>query len=784
MATKPERKTIKLHYVYPLILAALSNTKSSSSRTLLKKCLKKLHLSLLARNSQFSNPSCLLSVLPILLRSTFPEIASLSAEIVGAASLSSFEMNEVIAYDAAIIESLMSALSCRSKSVSVAACNAVLDLSTTSIGRQLLCEFSAMEKLMFEFLPVADCLTRTISLHSTEKGNSNHARIGFMIDGLPVLLLDASITLINSCDMLQLEMIPVKLSETFVSHLKRMWVKVRNQMLWGSDAGGSQGRYYYSNVKLHDLAESIFRLCLDPGQHSTTCSLEMIKRNIFGPTNSYFEHFVLNYWEDSPFLLRGPSNGLNDHGDFVSFFYEYLSSKGSVDSILLSMLRTFVSCPPIASEELDILSFLKEVKDGLGCPMEYGQDVRVLKTVDVTSNPRQGHLKREVHFFGDTPDSSVKDSHFIDSCSVQKCMEACKQGYTIALRGMEFRSEKIATISDGLAVLFGQPSVGANLYLTPPRSQGLARHYDDHCVFVCQLLGVKLWTVFSRAAVLLPRLYDPLDNLPGAVDDSNTSQYKQFLLREGDILYIPRGCPHEACTIADDGEPPGNDCSTGYSLHLTLGVEVEPPFEWEGFAHVALHCWNQNQQTAPLTIDDISLDVLHVMSVKLLHIAIRLLGDRDPTFRKACMVTAFSLPSNTTGKSWFHTPDLNQRTTFSYVINTIEKESKFFEVFKSIEAVVQKNEDPFHQMRWIEHLCQDGVTKEQDSSRSSSKYKDFLLLCNEHGEEAEVAFTQVKSKFCRDIEYNDACENFRTLLEKYRKTRKQYMNGMLSLHCN
>ncbi|XP_043709863.1 uncharacterized protein LOC122658806 isoform X2 [Telopea speciosissima] len=629
------------------------------------------------------------------------------------------------------------------------------------------------------------CLTRTVSLHSTEKGYGNHGRIGFVIDGLPALLLDASITHINSCDMEQLEMIPVKLSETFLSHLKQLWVKARNQMLWGSDAGGSQDRYYYSNVKLHDLAESIFRLSIDPGQHSATCSLEVIKRNIFGPTNSYFEHFVLNYWEDSPYLLRGPSNGFNDHGDFLSFFFESLSSKGSIDSILLSMLHTFISCPPILSDELDILSFLKEVEDGMGCPMVYGQDVRVLKAVDVTSDPRQGQLKREVHFFGDTTDSSTNNSHFIDSCNIQKCMEACKQGYTIAIRGMEFRSEKIATISDGLAVLFGQPSVGANLYLTPPRSQGLARHYDDHCVFVCQLLGVKLWTVFSRVAVLLPRLYEPLDKLPGAEDDSNASQYKQFLLGEGDILYIPRGCPHEARTITDDGGPLDNDCSTGYSLHLTLGIEVEPPFEWEGFAHVALHCWNQNQQTTPTTIDGVSLDVLNVVSVNLLHIAIRLLGERDPTFRKACMVTAFSLPSNTTRKWWFHTPELNHRTTFSYVIDTIDKESKFSEVFKTIEAGVQKNEDPFRQMGWMQHLCQDGViVKELDWSRSSSKYKDFLLLCTGHREEAEVAFTQVKCKFCRDIAYDDACENFMILLEKYRKTRKQYMNGMLSLHCN
>ena len=45
-----------------------------------------------------------------------------------------------------------------------------------------------------------------------------------------------------------------------------------------------------------------------------------------------------------------------------------------------------------------------------------------------------------------------------------KCEEAYKKGYTIALRGMEFRFESIAAVADTLACLFGQPSVGANLY--------------------------------------------------------------------------------------------------------------------------------------------------------------------------------------------------------------------------------------------------------------------------------------------------------------------------------
>lgn len=76
------------------------------------------------------------------------EIKSTSLKIVGAASICLFEMNEQIALDADIVKGLLSALSSRERTISLAAVNAVLDLSTTSIGRQRLTEFSAVNNLM------------------------------------------------------------------------------------------------------------------------------------------------------------------------------------------------------------------------------------------------------------------------------------------------------------------------------------------------------------------------------------------------------------------------------------------------------------------------------------------------------------------------------------------------------------------------------------------------------------------------------------------------------------
>lgn len=67
----------------------------------------------------------------------------------GAASLFSLEMNEEIALDGNIVKGLVSALASSKRRVLIAACNAVLDMSTTSVARQSLLGFSALESLMF-----------------------------------------------------------------------------------------------------------------------------------------------------------------------------------------------------------------------------------------------------------------------------------------------------------------------------------------------------------------------------------------------------------------------------------------------------------------------------------------------------------------------------------------------------------------------------------------------------------------------------------------------------------
>ncbi|GMI83027.1 hypothetical protein HRI_001972000 [Hibiscus trionum] len=748
--------------LFPLLMAAALSRRNTNTNTVVKNCLSKF----LSQPIQPHPATCILSLCPLLLRSESPHIATLTAQFVGAASLLSFQMNHQVVSDSLTLKALVSLLPTPRKAVSMAACDALLDLCSTCLGRQRLLHFSALETLMFAFLEVQRS-SILISLSTGDDVNISSLRIVFQKGKLPVLLLNAAIILINTCNIEQLRKIPSKLSECFSVSLKEVWREAHKKMLTGDLLVAGQGmNLYFSNITISNLAESIFRLSINADHFTALMYSNNYERRIFWFSEGDFKHFILSQWEVLPCVVRrSPSASLEVDEIFTSFM-QSLCVKDSFPSVLSSILQDLTSCLPIDSDELDILNFLMEVRNKLGCPLINEQDIRVLRT--------DNQLKQEVRFFQENSGSCrARTPHNLCLDDILKCQEAYSDGYTVALRGMEFRFERLAVIVDRLASIFGQPSAGANMYLTPPNSQGLARHYDDHCVFVCQIFGSKQWKIFSRPNGQLPRLYDPCNILDNeTIDDARDCHH--FLLNEGDVLYIPRGFPHEACTLYDK-----EDGSAGFSLHLTLGVEVEPPFEWEGFMHVALFCWNCTQHHHRPSFKS-SSGILNVMSIRLLHIVIGLIGNSDPTFRKACLVAAAS-QSDT--NSWL---DLCQRTTFSILIDKISSETRFSEALKSVEVSIERNEDPFQRIRWLRHLNQERENVEGhdcwDCDVGSTGIKDMFPVYVEDKEMAESVFMDLKSKFCSEASYDDVTSNYMRLHEKYKEVRKQYMKGMLSLH--
>ncbi|KDP26998.1 hypothetical protein JCGZ_22060 [Jatropha curcas] len=601
-----------------------------------------------------------------------------------------------------------------------------------------------------------------ISLYTEDKKSVACVRIAFKEDRKVVSLIHAAISLINNCNIEQIGKVPRNLSETFLVFLKKLWANVRDQMLLGNPVISVPKRHLFiSNITINNVAESIFRLSTSINQFSTLPS-PLVKRRIFGCKEGSFETFMLRHWEASPFILKRSPTSLTED-DIFKPFTESLNFREPSCTFLSPMLQSFISCPPIASDELDILNFLEEVKAELGCPIIYQQDIRVLRT--------ENQSRREVHFFQESFDPHP---HFFSIDDIKKCEEAYKEGYTIALRGMEFRVVSIAAVVDVLASLFGQPSVGANMYLTPPNSQGLARHCDDHCVFVYQLFGSKQWKIFSQPNPQLPRLYDPLDIQPYSDAESLLSDCRRILLNEGDVLYVPRGFSHEAST--DDS---GSGELARFSLHITFGIEVEAPFEWTGFVHVALYHWNQTKKQPDHALVEPFSELLKDIAVLLLHAVIELIAASDPTFRKACLVGALPLPLD--GEDWLY---FNQKTVFNYLINKISMKSRFLEALSIVEVAIEKKDD-FQWMKWLQLLNKEKETIQgHGCTMSFAEIENSYTICSQHHDLAETAFMHIKTRFCEEASFEDAIDSYRIIFEKYKKARKQYLNGMLSLHCN
>lgn len=109
------------------------------------------------------------------------------------------------------------------------------------------------------------------------------------------------------------------------------------------------------------------------------------------------------------------------------------------------------------------------------------------------------------------------------------------------------------------------PMACCNVYLTPPSAQSVPKHSDDRDVLLLQIFGEKEWTVYNDPIVLPYRDEELGKTTP--VDDSQLTSKSTFQIRQGDVLYMPRGFVHEAKTH-----------STSSSLHITVALQTS---DWD-----------------------------------------------------------------------------------------------------------------------------------------------------------------------------------------------------------
>lgn len=130
-----------------------------------------------------------------------------------------------------------------------------------------------------------------------------------------------------------------------------------------------------------------------------------------------------------------------------------------------------------------------------------------------------------------------------------------QQGATIILPQLHLADARLASFCRALESVFST-RVQSNIYLTPPGNQGFSNHYDDHDVFVLQIAGEKHWRLYDKSLdkPFRGEKFKAAEHQPGALS-------REFTLKAGECVYVPRGMMHDAQTVGS--EP---------SLHITVGL--------------------------------------------------------------------------------------------------------------------------------------------------------------------------------------------------------------------
>ena len=193
-----------------------------------------------------------------------------------------------------------------------------------------------------------------------------------------------------------------------------------------------------------------------------------------------------------------------------------------------------------------VLRHIKDYAEGLFSSEELN---RILK---------ENNVRYDVNLDITTYTNGVRETHNIDGRAFPNVVwDYYNNGCSVRLKNPQSFSKPVWRLCSTLQEYF-KSMVGANVYLTPPGTQGFAPHYDDIEAFVLQLEGKKHWTLYN------PRSED--ETLP-RYSSKNFDQSEigdeifRTTLGPGDLLYFPRGFIHQARSLPDE-----------HSLHITIST--------------------------------------------------------------------------------------------------------------------------------------------------------------------------------------------------------------------
>ena len=133
-----------------------------------------------------------------------------------------------------------------------------------------------------------------------------------------------------------------------------------------------------------------------------------------------------------------------------------------------------------------------------------------------------------------------------------------RNGATLIINSVWTVHEPINVFLSAIGSMLGT-NISVNLYASWKETRGFATHWDAHDVYIVQVQGSKVWSVYGEGRVLPTSLdVEPNDLSPTEILWSGT-------LTSGDVLYIPRGWWHDAVIPKElDGEG---------SIHLTVSLQ-------------------------------------------------------------------------------------------------------------------------------------------------------------------------------------------------------------------
>ncbi|KAH7286794.1 hypothetical protein KP509_32G023200 [Ceratopteris richardii] len=761
----------------------------------------------------------LLAVMPALLRSNGDSVLVRSISLVEDIVLDSYQFLMNLIRETSVLHKLLVHLGSADEDIQKQVCHLISTIASCVHGKEILCRLGATQKLMYLLFMVTEPIMDSINGKDVLRLSSNLLSNGQKFLCSSVLCSLSKLTLNNVSECLGTVWQGCQVSA--LKPLQNVWTFFRNTSLYPVD-----------DDEIRAVAKMIVSLTmeLESLDDEFNDSHMKIIDDLFGKEGE-FTHFWDEHWEQYPSLISEGVLG----GELRLDLFKSWQIDGD-PFFLRKLLTRSTTCPPFSCDKVETSHIFKEIEEDIGRPIIFGQDIRLVKSVCSAgcSQLCSIHSVHEEDYHKVIRAENMNNAEKVMYADVETCVHAYEMGYTIALRGLEFRCPHVAAIAEALAICFGQATVGANLYMTPSNAQGFKPHHDDHCVLVWQIKGSKVWKLWTPK-VPLPRLYSQHSGIErGCTDEED---FCKVSLKEGNILYIPRGFPHaastqtrsqtphvcseqikstqrftncsrgsESCMISrgytdkiHDSTPTFHSDSRcvnmpnffqqvledniGQSLHITFGVEVEPPFEWEGLIHMALQCWAAEDKDIVLGRKVLKAEGCETSGTKskylylgLLHVAVRQCGDDCSTFRKACLIAA---------KPPFGFYGINEfGSTFMALIDNVANKASFRKALNIVlTAIDTPDSNSLDWMHWMHN-----ISGAQDSTIWSDPVTFFhsTLMDDEirykRLEDMEIEFSQMKDSFILCANYAQASDVFISLLQKYRSVRQKYMKGMLYLH--